>query len=195
MSAPLGYADKLVTIHPWLAIDSNRLPAIVCCVLAVTTFMVSSRNLVAAQETPVASVESSSTAGPVATTEAAPDYAGTLKPFLTTHCASCHLNGEAEAGIDLSRFEDAKSLLKDRLMWQRVVEVITAGTMPPEDAPKRPANEEVVAVCNALTQYYQFVDRTAKPDPGRVTMRRLNRVEYRNTVRDLFGLDFDPTEE
>jgi hypothetical protein len=195
MSAPLGYADKLVTIHRWLAIDSNRLPAIVCCMLAVTTLMVSSRNLVVAQETPVASVETNSNAGPAATTEAAPDYAGTLKPFLTTHCASCHLNGEAEAGIDLSRFEDAKSLLKDRLMWERVAEVITAGTMPPEDATKRPANEEVVAVCNALTQYYQFIDRTAKPDPGRVTMRRLNRVEYRNTVRDLFGLDFDPTEE
>lgn len=128
-------------------------------------------------------------------TETAPNYAATLKPFLETHCATCHLNGESEAGIDLSKFEDGTSLLKDRMMWERVAEVITAGTMPPEDAPKRPANEEVVAVCNALTQYYQFIDRTAKPDPGRVTMRRLNRVEYRNTVRDLFGLDFDPTEE
>jgi hypothetical protein len=127
--------------------------------------------------------------------EVAPDYVTTLKPFLTTHCAQCHLNGEAEAGIDLSKFEDATSLLKDRMMWERVIEVTTAGTMPPEDAEKRPAPDEVVNVAKTLTSYYQYIDRTAKPDPGRVTMRRLNRVEYRNTVRDLFGLDFDPTEE
>lgn len=195
MSAPLGYADKLVTFQRWLAIDSKRLPAVVCCMLAVSTLLVSSHHHLGAQDSPVVSSVPSSTAESGAAAEVAPDYVGTLKPFLTAHCASCHLNGEAEAGIDLARFEDATSLLKDRMMWERVVEVITAGTMPPEDAPNRPANEEVVAVCNALTQYYQFVDRTAKPDPGRVTMRRLNRVEYRNTVRDLFGLDFDPTEE
>ena len=40
---------------------------------------------------------------------------------------------------------------------------------------------------------FEHADRTAKPDPGRVTVRRLNRVEYKNTVRDLLlGADFDP---
>src|SRR6185503_3075509 len=38
-------------------------------------------------------------------------------------------------------------------------------------------------------------DRTAKPDPGRVTVRRLNRTEYNNTIRDLIGIDFDPAED
>lgn len=163
--------DKRPTIEP-----IQRLVFGLCGLLAFCALAGSSSSRVTAQET-------------------APDYANVLKPFLTTHCADCHLQGEAEAGIDLSRFEDAKSLLKDRMMWERVVEVITAGTMPPEDAPKRPTNAEVIAVGKAIEEYYHFVDRTAKPDPGRVTMRRLNRVEYRNTVRDLFGLDFDPTEE
>ncbi len=155
--------------------------AVVCFVLGFIT----NRQL-SGQENSSAVSESS---------ETAPDYVSVLKPFLTTHCSKCHLGGEAEAAIDLSKFEDGTSLLRERMMWERVTEVITAGTMPPEDADTRPTVDEAKAVANALANYYSFMDRTVKPDPGRVTMRRLNRVEYRNTVRDLFGLDFDPTEE
>lgn len=183
MPAPLVCTDKLRILKRQRSIESFRMLPI-----GLGLLIVASQVFNAAE--PLFGQDAAATV-----TETAPNYAATLKPFLETHCATCHLNGESEAGIDLSKFEDGTSLLKDRMMWERVAEVITAGTMPPEDAPKRPANEEVVAVCNALTQYYQFIDRTAKPDPGRVTMRRLNRVEYRNTVRDLFGLDFDPTEE
>lgn len=183
MPAPLVCTDKLRILKRQRPIESFRMLPIGLGLLIVVSQVFNAAEPLFGQDT-AATV-----------TEAAPDYVATLKPFLEAHCASCHLNGESEAGIDLSKFEDRTSLLKDRMMWERVAEVITAGTMPPEDAPKRPPNEEVVAVCNALTQYYQFIDRTAKPDPGRVTMRRLNRVEYRNTVRDLFGLDFDPTEE
>jgi len=45
-----------------------------------------------------------------------------------------------------------------------------------------------------IDSIFEHDDRTAKPDPGRITVRRLNRVEYKNTVRDLLGVDFDPTE-
>lgn len=191
MPAALVYADKRLTCQRRISADAYRHVGKMLVLLAVLISCTAAFNVVVAQETAaVADTRATATAP-----ESAPDYVAALKPFLTTHCSACHLNGESEAGIDLSRYEDSKSLLKDRMMWERVIEVITAGTMPPEDASQRPANEEVVAVCNALNAYYQYIDRTAKPDPGRVTMRRLNRVEYRNTVRDLFGLDFDPTEE
>ncbi len=42
---------------------------------------------------------------------------------------------------------------------------------------------------------FNYSDQHAQPEPGRVTMRRLNRVEYRNTIRDLIGVDFDPTQD
>ena len=42
---------------------------------------------------------------------------------------------------------------------------------------------------------FENADKNAKPDPGRVTVRRLNRVEYNNTVRDLFGVDIKPAED
>jgi cytochrome c5 len=186
MPAPLVYADKLLTSQRRFASVLLRLAVALCSLVAFVVTNTSSPKVSLAQESPVVSAEIAPAAEADATTESAPDYITALKPFLTTHCSTCHLNGESEAGVDLSQFEDGKSLLKDRMMWERVIEVITAGTMPPEDASQRPANEEVVAVCNALNQYYQYIDRTAKPDPGRVTMRRLNRVEYRNTVRRFY---------
>lgn len=191
MPAPLVSADKHLTCQRRISAEECRHVGKLWVLLAILIPFTAAFDVVVAQETAAVADTTPTNTAP----ESAPDYVAALKPFLTTHCSACHLNGEAEAGIDLSRYEDNKSLLKDRMMWERVIEVITAGTMPPEDASQRPANEEVVAVCNALNAYYQYIDRTAKPDPGRVTMRRLNRVEYRNTVRDLFGLDFDPTEE
>ena len=53
------------------------------------------------------------------------------------------------------------------------------------------ASESFVAHIEAI---FEHTDRMAKPDPGRVTVRRLNKVEYKNTVRDLLGVDFNPTE-
>ena len=187
MPAKLVCADELSKLRCCESFGSRQLPFVFGAAGLLGMLLLAAAEL-SAQEPKTPPVETL----PV---EASPDYATVLKPFLTTHCVQCHLDGKSESGIDLSKFEDSQSLLKERMMWERVSEVIAAGTMPPEDAAKRPAPEEVTAVNTALANYFQFIDRTAKPDPGRVTMRRLNRVEYRNTVRDLFGLDFDPTEE
>ena len=71
--------------------------------------------------------------------------------------------------------------------------MLAIGEMPPKKKP-RPAVAAVEAFTDTVKAVWDYSDRNAKPDPGRVTMRRLNRVEYRNTVRDLLGVDFDPTE-
>ena len=47
----------------------------------------------------------------------------------------------------------------------------------------------------AIERELDRLDRTIKPDPGRITARRLNRNEYRNTIRDLLGVDFQATQE
>src|SRR5258708_17108182 len=59
----------------------------------------------------------------------------------------------------------------------------------------RPSVEEVEAFTLLVRDVFARADRSAKLDPGRVTIRRLNRAEYNNTIRDLVGVDFNPAED
>jgi hypothetical protein len=86
------------------------------------------------------------------------------------------------------------SIVKNRKTWENVLRMVSSGEMPPVDK-ARPSARESEAFTQIVREIFLHADRNAKPDPGRVTMRRLNRVEYRNTVRDLIGVDFDPTED
>ena len=61
--------------------------------------------------------------------------------------------------------------------------------MPPARKPRPTAAEQ--QVLERWIKYGAFGLDPKNPDPGRVTLRRLNRVEYRNTIRDLLGVDFD----
>ena len=63
--------------------------------------------------------------------------------------------------------------------------------MPPKGRPA-PSPEEIAAVTEWFDGQFARLDRSMKPDPGRVTARRLNRAEYNNTIRDLLGIDFKP---
>src|SRR6185437_5657998 len=59
----------------------------------------------------------------------------------------------------------------------------------------RPKVEEIEAFLAAVNGIFAKHDGAARPDPGRVTIRRLNRVEYNNTIRDLVGVDFQPADD
>ena len=121
------------------------------------------------------------------------DFSQEGSPFLKQYCFSCHAGDEPAAELSLDAFTDTRSLIENRDVWDRVLDMLTSGHMPPSDSdqPTPEASESFVAHIEAV---FEHADRTAKPDPGRVTVRRLNRVEYKNTVRDLLGVDFDPTE-
>ena len=72
--------------------------------------------------------------------------------------------------------------------------MVQTGEMPPKERP-RPAQDETAGVLKAIDAVFNSFDRNAKPNVGRVTIRRLNRTEYNNTVRDLVGVDFKPAED
>ncbi|WP_439621740.1 DUF1592 domain-containing protein [Gemmata sp.] len=114
--------------------------------------------------------------------------------FLKTHCAGCHSGAKPKADFRVDQFTDEAALLKDRKAAQRVLDVLKAGEMPPESKPK-PALADQEAFVKAVEGAFHRHDATAKPDPGRVTMRRLNRNEYNHTIRDLVGVDFNPAED
>ncbi len=80
---------------------------------------------------------------------------------------------------------------QDREHWSQVVEYLEAGIMPPEDQPQ-PATEEIAEVNAWVVGQLARLGTSGRRDPGRVTIRRLNRAEYDNTVRDLVGVEFKP---
>ena len=114
-------------------------------------------------------------------------------PFLKQFCFDCHAGDEPAAELALDAFTDNLSLIENRDVWDRVLDMLTTGQMPPSDS-EQPTIEASDAFVEHIEAIFEHADRTAKPDPGRVTVRRLNKVEYKNTVRDLLGVDFDPTE-
>ena len=87
----------------------------------------------------------------------------------------------------------AKTFDDDREIWEKVVEKLKPGQMPPPGVPPPPA-EIATAVTRWLESEFARQDRLVKPDAGRVTARRLNRAEYNNTIRDLLGVDIRPAD-
>jgi hypothetical protein len=128
--------------------------------------------------------------------EPPPDFARTGRPFLETYCIACHSGKEPKGELSLESYRDAAAIVNQRKVWDNVRKRIVAGEMPPrkKDRPL-PTVAEAEAFVSLVQAIFDHADRNAKPDPGRVTMRRLNRVEYRNTIRDLIGIEFDPTED
>ncbi len=121
-------------------------------------------------------------------------YEKEILPFLKKHCFACHGNGKAKADFSFDKFKDDKSVYEDRKSWDSVQHMLETREMPPEGRPK-PEPTEIDATLVSIRALFHEFDRTAKPNVGRVTIRRLNRTEYNNTVRDLVGVDFKPAED
>ena len=122
------------------------------------------------------------------------DFQSTVQPFLAKNCLACH-NAKLKSGeLDLQFHSSADKALQDRNVWEMVVQKMRSGEMPPKGLPK-PKAAEIEKVSRWIEAEYERIDRAAKPDPGRVTARRLNRYEYNNTVRDLLAIDFRPADD
>lgn len=115
-----------------------------------------------------------------------------IQPVLEKYCYDCHGNGISKGGVTLDAFDDVASL-RDHKLWERALRNVRTGLMPPNEEGPFPAAEAQKLV--AWIKRDAFGLDPARPDPGRVTVRRLNRVEYRNTVRELTGVDYDTQKE
>lgn len=113
-----------------------------------------------------------------------------VAPFVETHCSGCHSGDEAEAGLALERLLEAPSAAHRRREWQRVLTRLERGEMPPPEM-DQPEPEERQAIVAWLKAALADPDCSQPQDPGRVTLRRLNRIEYQNTIRDLLGVEFN----
>jgi len=122
------------------------------------------------------------------------DYKTLGKEFVEKYCSKCHSQDDPQAELVLTRFSDSDSILRERKIWMNVIKQVQSGSMPPKEQPS-PATSESEKFVEHIKAIFDHADRNAKPAAGRVTMRRLNRFEYKNTIRDLIGVDFDPTSD
>jgi len=124
-------------------------------------------------------------------THAAEPFSKAGVAFLEKNCTSCHGAEKHKADLTLHQYRDDVSLLKQRKKWKQILEAVQKGDMPPDDKPQ-PSDAEKRAFIESAKAVFANYDKSAKPDPGRVTLRRLNRSEYNNTIRDLVGIDLQP---
>jgi len=115
-------------------------------------------------------------------------------PLVEKFCIECHNADFQEAELDLSSMKDASSAPENMVMWNRVLQMVRFGAMPPEDAPL-PTETERRQLGDAIDRSIYDNNCDLRPKSGRVTARRMNRAEYRNTIRDLFGIDFRVSDE
>ncbi|HWE38990.1 MAG TPA: DUF1592 domain-containing protein [Isosphaeraceae bacterium] len=119
----------------------------------------------------------------------------TVRPFLETYCLRCHRGDKPKGDMDLSVFTTAESVAKDLPRWALVVEQLDGGTMPPAKAKPRPTEHERGAILTWIASVRKLEADRHAGDPGPVRARRLSNAEYDNTVRDLTGVDLQPTKE
>jgi mono/diheme cytochrome c family protein len=108
------------------------------------------------------------------------------KAFFAQHCQACHAGTKPKGDFRLDSLSSDFRDKANREKWLSVLEKVKSGEMPPKEKPRPPAAE-----AKALTDWISARVDKAGTAQGRVGLRRLNRNEYENTVRDLLGVELD----
>jgi hypothetical protein len=125
---------------------------------------------------------------PLSARAAEPDFERDVVPFLQRNCYGCHDAREAQAGFRIDQLGTDFLAGRNAEMWREVIDRINLGDMPPEGEP-RPDPEQAFKVVEWVGGKLRQAEREARMAGGRILMRRLNRVEYANTLGDLLQLD------
>ena len=121
----------------------------------------------------------------------APPSASGSRQLIDRYCVTCHNERLETAGLRLDQI-DVANVAEGAEVWEKVVRKLRTGTMPPSTRPQPSAGDRGALVSWLETSLDQAA--AAHPNPGRTeTLRRLNRTEYQNSIRDLLALDIDAT--
>ncbi len=162
--------------------SSSRGSAIIGGILLAAVLVVGLLK-VEGQETPITPVQ--------VQPKTAAEFHEKIEPILVSYCYECHGVGEKKGEIKLDANDDR--LIGDVQLWSKVLKNVRSRVMPPAGS-DRPNAAEVETLANWI-KYRAFEIDPADIDPGQVTIHRLNRNEYRNTIRDLLGIDYNAADE
>jgi mono/diheme cytochrome c family protein len=123
----------------------------------------------------------------------AAEFRTDIRPILETYCFECHGDGMSKGKVAFDGFKSDQAAVEDRELWWNALKNLRANLMPPAKKP-RPTPEQRELIAHWIKSDVFGID-PQNPDPGRITIHRLNRVEYRNTIRDLLGVDFNTDAE
>ncbi len=119
-------------------------------------------------------------------------YQKEIVPLLENYCFDCHGDGESKGDFSMDATADLSAHLSNRKHWLPVWQNLRSQVMPPSDK-DQPSVEEKRKLLSWIEKSVFKLDPN-NPDPGRVTIRRLNRTEYQNAVYDLLGVEYDTRE-
>jgi hypothetical protein len=128
--------------------------------------------------------------GPATAGTAAAELPAGVSDLLAAHCRKCHAGDKPKGGFDLTGLTTDFAEAGNRAHWQAVLDQLHHGDMPPEDKPRPPA-AAVQSAVEWIRAQVNAVEQARRAKEGRVVLRRLNRAEYANTMRDLLGVEVD----
>ncbi len=123
------------------------------------------------------------------------EFTKTVQPILQRYCYECHEGDTAESSVDIAYFRNLQSVRDKQSLWEQIRGIVRLGAMPPKDYSEQPTDIERERTSNWIHQALTAIDCSAPSEIPSVTARRLNKFEYDNTIRDLFGLDLKPSKE
>lgn len=115
-------------------------------------------------------------------------------PLVDRFCLDCHSSDSAKGDLDLERFANLAQVRRDPATWEKIIEMVGGGEMPPSRRPQ-PSPEERDRILRWARRYLDAEALASAGDPGRVAVRRLSNAEYTYTVEDLTGIDLEPARE
>jgi mono/diheme cytochrome c family protein len=119
------------------------------------------------------------------------DFEKTVKPFFQEHCFKCHGEKKQKGDLRLDTMRLDFTAPSAVMHWADIMDRMNSAEMPPEDE-KQPNPEEVAKIAEWINSQLSEADAAQKAGLGeKVSFRRLTREEYRNTIRDLLGVNYD----
>ena len=116
-----------------------------------------------------------------------------VEPLLQKYCYECHGTKKSKGGINLEKSKSKAAIVADFHNWQEAVAQLHAGDMPPAKA-AQPSPEEARRLELWIGSVFTEARARGLKDPGPAALRRLNRFEYDNSIRDITGFDFHPAQ-
>jgi len=118
---------------------------------------------------------------------------GHIQPVLKQFCLDCHNPEKKKGDVDLTELLKNPKLEENHETWEKISEMIASGEMPPEKKPQ-PSEKQRDLVMHFIEGRLTSLDCNLEKNPGKVTIRRLNKTEYGNTIRDLLGTNYSTDE-